>query len=349
MSQRKPRVACGNFDDFIPLTFRGSLTLRVFDAFSMAFALAFSCDPQEHYGPPPDLRFMLMVGCFFTVLFLRNTKSLGTETSTLLSTFMFFIFCSLGTIIHQIGGVEAHMLIAGAIFFVSLLMFIQESGLEIIVDEQKIVKRQRLLVPSEVCIAREEIQEIMICNKEGTADVIIAGSGKQISLSAPRLVRSKSRLQKYPHETWGGALARICRKQSEETCWANMLAQSLGVEILTRLEREFKRDGNLQMGPLHILADRVIVDVGGGLPITLASKEIMAVHFNGEKLGLLTESQTVYVKSDFANSAYVGIVLGLKPTAPGVYFRSDDFHCYRCEDFPMRFRALQGNRKRTAA
>ncbi|MBX9567584.1 MAG: hypothetical protein K2X77_01760 [Candidatus Obscuribacterales bacterium] len=349
MSQRKPKVACGNFDDFVPLTFRGSWTLRVFDAFAMAFALAYSCDPQEHYGPPPDLRFMLMIGCFFTALFLRNTKSMGTETSSLLSTFMFFIFCSLGSLIHQLGGVEAHLLVTGSVFFVSLLMFIHECGLEIIVDEQKIVKRQRLLVPSEICISREEVQEIMICSKEGIADVTIAGSGKQISLTAPRLVKNNSRLQKQAHETWGGALARMFRKPAEDACWADMLAQSLGGEILSRLEREFKRDGYLQMGPLHILADRVIVEVGGGLPITLGSTEIMAVHFNGEKLGLLTESQTVYVKSDFANSAYVGIVLGLKPTAPGVYFRSDDFHCYRCENFPMRFRALQGVRKRVAA
>lgn len=349
MSQRKPQVACGNFDDFVPVTFRGSLTLRIFDAFAMAFALAFSCNPQEHYGPPPDLRFMLMIGCFFTVLFIRNTKFLGADASIMLSTFLFFIFCSLGTIVHQLGGLEAHLLVAAAVFFVSLLMFIQESGLEITVDNEKVVKRQKLLVTSEVCINRDEIQEIMISSKEGLADVTIAGSGKQISLTAPRMVKNKSRLQKQPHETWGGALARMFRRPAEETCWADLLAQSLGEEILNRLEREFKRDGNLQMGPLHILSDRVIVDVGGGLPITLASTEIQAVHFNGEKLGLLTESQTVYVKSDFPNSAYVGIVLGLKPTAPGVYFRSDDFHCYCCENFPMRFRALQGSRKRVAA
>ena len=349
MSQRIPQVACGNFDDFVPLTFHGSWTLRIFDAFAMAFAVAFCCDPQEHLGPPPDVRFMLMTGCFFTALFLRNTKKMGSETSLLLSTFLFFIFCSIGSAIHQLGGMEAHVLAAATVLLISLLMFIQECGLEIIVDEQKVVKRQKLLVPSEICIQREEIQEIMISSKEGVADVVIAGSGKQISLTAPRVIRSKARLQKREGESWAAALARICRRQTEEYCWADMLAQSLGMEILARLERQYRRDRNLQMGPLHILPDRVIVDVGGGLPITLPSTEIMAVHFNGEKLGLLTESQSVYVKSDFANSAYVGIVLGLKPTAPGVYFRSDDFHCYRCEDFPMRFRALQGNKKRKAA
>ena len=320
-NNRLDSVAWESVEPMLPLYFRGSWTLRSLEAIAILCAVFLLV---VRAGSSHELSFDLMIGSFITALALLIPRSMCSNSGAVLGIFTFCFGASLGSILQTANVIDPSVLSA-VVAFVALLMFIHECGIEVVVSANEVVERQRYIFKHEIAISKDEVEGLTLTGTKECSKLVISGKGKKVTIATPRLRQTDSYLGQKNHkvyEDWIASTVRLISRPMDDPSWADRTVLSLGSGVWEKIQKQLRDNGHVALGPLHISSDRVVVILGDNKTLVLKTADIKALQFTGERIGLFTQRETVVISSNFPNSAFTGIVLGLTPRAPGVYFRS---------------------------